>query len=129
MREVEAAVKGQQPSPESVIGPTAPGRREAGTAEENGEGGNGAGVALALESVRRAFYEAEAFVDKVRVGRCVPFVLLARENRRRTYFCRPVAERLASAVVHLCLIFCMPMALSRCDFVLAAVCVRQTVRC
>lgn len=62
---MEAAVKGQQPPPEAVIGPTVPGQREAGAAVEEGAGGSGAGVALALEGVRRAFDEAEAFVDKV----------------------------------------------------------------
>eukprot|EP00903_Cladosiphon_okamuranus_P006864 g6685.t1 len=64
LREVEAAVKGQQSPPEAVIDPTVPGQREARAAGEGGAGGSGARVALALEGVRRAFYEAEAFVDK-----------------------------------------------------------------
>eukprot|EP00752_Nemacystus_decipiens_P008742 g7803.t1 len=66
LREVEAAVNGKQPATESVIGPAVPGQPEAGGrgAEEDGAGGSGAGVALALEGVRRAFDEAEAFVDR-----------------------------------------------------------------
>lgn len=70
---------GKQAAKAPVIGPTVPGQqREAGAAEEGGAGGSGAGVALALEGVRRAFDEAEAFVDKVcvDVGWCVWFVLL-----------------------------------------------------
>lgn len=78
---METAVDGGQPTPGSVIGPTAPGQQGVGMAEESRKG-SGAGVALALESIRGAFDEAEAFVDKVCVGWCVCLgaFLLAREN-------------------------------------------------
>ena len=61
-------MNGHQPAAASVIGPAVPGQRQAGAAEEDRAGGSGAGVALALEGVRQAFDEAEAFVDKVCAG-------------------------------------------------------------
>lgn len=74
---MEAAVNGHQPAAASVIGPAVPAQRQAGAAEEDRAGGSGAGVALALEGVRRAFDEAEAFVDKVCAGwSCVWFGVL-----------------------------------------------------
>lgn len=64
MSAVEAAVS-QKSAPPAVTAPTAPGQQQ--QQQEGGEQGeeSGAGVSQALEGVRGAFDEAEAFVEKV----------------------------------------------------------------
>lgn len=62
----------EKSAPLTVTVPTAPGQQQqqgaAAAAAEEEE--SGSGVALALESMRGAFDEAEAFVDKVTCVEC-----------------------------------------------------------
>ena len=69
---MEAAVKAKSTAPEAAaIGPAAaPGQQQgagagAGAAVAQEEENGGSGIVAALEAVRAAFDEAEAFVDKV----------------------------------------------------------------